>query len=490
MSKKYRLSKCFFAAVFALSLIVNSAAQETKPADQQEAKKESKKEDKAEVKQTAKGRLPVIIIPGLIGSELVNSKTNEKVWFDLSRAKDDDLRLPISPNIKANKDSLVPGDIVREIQLIKFTPKIEIYQKLIESLQADGFTEGKLDAPAAGGDADTFYVFPYDWRLDNVENAHILLKKLDNLRSKLNRPDLKVNVIAHSMGGLISRYALMYGKSDLSSRPRPNWRGAAYFNSISMVATPNAGALSTLDSLINGFSLFGSGKINLPFIQNLSRSDLFTIPSIYQLMPHPGTARIFDENLKPLKLDLYNPAVWEKYGWTAYSDDDFAKKFDAREQAAAKTYFRAALSRARQFQTALDALPATRNPVPLYYLGAECRQTIDGMILRRDKEKNKWIAEFGADAYTKSDGTKVSKEETEKVLLSPGDGVVPKRSLLASLLRLGKLRNLDSSFLLSASPDACAEHNRLTGNEAVAKNLLSVINGGKITETTAVQVAK
>jgi len=146
------------------------------------------------------------------------------------------------------------------------------------------------------------------------------------------------------------------------------------------------------------------------------------------------------------------------------------------------------LLRAKRFQAALDASPNMKNPIPTYYLGAECRQTIDGMLLRRDK--NKWISEFGAASYTKADGTKVTKEETEKVLLAPGDGVVPKRSLLASFVRLGRLRNTDSTYVLNTTPDACAEHNRLTGNEAVTKNLLSVLNGGTITETTSAQAAK
>jgi pimeloyl-ACP methyl ester carboxylesterase len=493
MLKNNGSRKWFFAFLFVLSLIFNQAAsaQDAKPETKKDEKQETKKDEKIEPKTTAKGRLPIIIVPGLIGSELVNKNTGKAAWFDLTRAKEDDLRLPISPNLKANKDNLVPRDIVREIQLIKLTPKIEIYQKLIETLQADGFTEGKIDFPEAGGEADTFYVFAYDWRLDNVENAHILLEKIDVLRSKLNRPGLKFNVIAHSMGGLVARYAAMYGKADLPARaPRPTWRGAAYFNSISLVATPNAGALSSLDSLINGFSLFGSGKINLPFVQNLSRADLFTIPSIYQLLPHGSTARVFDEDLKPLNLDLYNPLTWEKYGWAAYTDADFAKKFDAAEQSQAKAYFRAVLLRARRFHAALNAAPGANNPVPMYYIGAECRQTIDGMILRQNEKKGKWITEFGAASYTKSNGTKVTKEETEKVLLAPGDGVVSKRSLLASFLNVGKMRNLNSSFILNTAPDACAEHNRLTGNEAVTKNLLNVLNGGKITEAVAAQAAK
>jgi hypothetical protein len=277
----------------------------------------------------------------------------------------------------------------------------------------------------------------------------------------------------------------MYGKADLtgSRQPRPTWRGASYFNSISLVATPNAGALTALDSMVNGFSLFGSGKINLPFVQNLSRADLFTIPSIYQLLPHAGTARVFDENLQPLKIDLYNPATWEKYGWAVYADEDYSKKFNNLEQSTAKAYFRAVLQRAKQFQTALDASPAGRNPVTTYYLGAECKQTIDGMILRFDPEKKVWKTEFGSTSYTKSDGTKVTKEETEKVLLTPGDGVVPKRSLLASYLNLGKLRNVNSAVILNSTPDSCAEHNRLTGNETVVKNLLSVLNNNGVEQT-------
>ena len=507
MWKNYKSSRYVFSLLFALSLVFGQVAlaQDDKKEEKKEVKKEekndkeekkedkkeSKKEDKPEVKNTAKGRLPVIIIPGLIGSELVNKTNNDKVWFDLNRSKSDDLRLPISPNLKANRDNLVPVDIVREIQFIKLTPKVEIYQKLIDTLQTDGFTEGKIDSPQAGGDADTFYVFPYDWRLDNVENAQLLLQKLDNLRAKLNHPDLKFNVIAHSMGGLIARYAAMYGKSDLGARAmRPSWKGASYFNTIALVATPNAGATSALDSMINGFSLFGSGKLNLPFVQNLSRADLFTIPSIYQLLPHAGTVRVFDENLKPMKIDLYNPATWEKYGWTVYSDEDFTKKFEGVEQAQAKAYFRAVLLRAKQFQAALDAAPSAKNPIPVFYIGAECRQTVDGVIIRRDAEKGVWKTEFGAASYTNSRGVKITKEETEKVLLSPGDGVVPKRSLLGSLLKMSNLAGTNTNVILNSAPDSCAEHNRLTGDATVTKNLLSVLNGNGVQENSAAQVVK
>ncbi|MEJ7711531.1 MAG: hypothetical protein WKF84_17120 [Pyrinomonadaceae bacterium] len=34
-----------------------------------------------------------------------------------------------------------------------------------------GYREGSWDNPTTGSDRDTFYVFAYDWRRDNVESA-------------------------------------------------------------------------------------------------------------------------------------------------------------------------------------------------------------------------------------------------------------------------------------------------------------------------------
>jgi hypothetical protein len=186
-------------------------------------------------------------------------------------------------------------------------------------------------------------------------------------------------------------------------------------------------------------------------------------------------ARAFDEDLKPLKVDVYDPGTWERYGWLAYEDKDFAKKFSETEQRQAKAYFRAVLRRAKLFQAALNAKPARKNPVPIYYLGSECKPTIDGMIIYKDVKENRWKTRFEADSFTKSDGTKVTKEELEKVLYSPGDGVVAKRSLISSLINIGKLDN-PRSGLVNDLTVVCGEHNRLTGDEIIDKSLLSVLN--------------
>lgn len=378
------------------------------------------------------GKTPIIIIPGITGSDLVNSKTNEVVWFKAGRSKDDDIRLPISPVLSRNRDSLVPKDILRAIKFIKFLPEIEIYERLADALEKKGgYKEGKWNSPDRDGYRDTYYVFPYDWRRDNVENARLLITKVEALKRKLGKRNLKFNIVAHSMGGLIARYAAMYGNADIpAGQPRPTWAGAKDFDKIFLLGTPNQGSVTTMNALLNGFNYVGGG-INLPFIQDISRFDAFTIPSIYQLLPHEGTMLAYDENLKPINIDLYDPKTWETYGWGIWKDDAYLKKFSPAEVKNVLPYFRAVLNRAKRFQIALNANTNAKLPVSFYLMGGDCKDTQDGMLLLKNDKKDRWEARFKPDAFTRANGEKVTSEEVKKLLFSVGDGVVSKRSLEA-----------------------------------------------------------
>ena len=53
------------------------------------------------------------------------------------------------------------------------------------------------------------------------------MKKIKALKTKLRKPNLKFNVVAHSMGGLVTRYAAMYGDTDLRAENRVR-RGRAH----------------------------------------------------------------------------------------------------------------------------------------------------------------------------------------------------------------------------------------------------------------------
>lgn len=430
----------------------------------------------AEETATVTGKAPIIIIPGITGSELVNKNTGEMVWFNTRRSKTNDLRLPISPNIAQNHDDLVAKDIIRGVRIIRFLPEVEIYERLIDSLQKrGGYTEATWDEPGANGHQDTFYVFPYDWRLDNVETARLLIRKIEALKKKLGKPDLKFNVIAHSMGGLITRYAAMYGDRDLSAGdPKPNWAGTRHFEKIFLLGTPNEGSILALNAFINGYSY---APINLPWVRDINIYDVFTIPSLYQLLPHEGSLRAYDEDLQPMEIDLFNPATWEEYEWAIWTRKGFAKQFSTDEQRTARLYFRNVLDRAKKFQAALNARPLDTAPVSFHLVGSDCKPTNNAVLLRQDKKREKWITQFKPSAYTTADGKKISSEELTSLLLGMGDGVVTRRSLARqSLAKPGEAATL----LIDSELSMCESHGRLVSNADIQDKLFNMLTQTQI----------
>lgn len=431
------------------------------------------------------GKNPVIVVPGITGSELINKDTGKTAWFHRSRAKDDDVRLPMSANLARNSDALIAGDIIREVRIASILPEIEIYAKLIDALQTTGgYREAKWDAATNEDAADTFFVFSYDWRRDNVENARLLIERIETLKRKIGKPDLKFNVIAHSMGGLISRYAAMYGNVDIpASKPRPSWSGARHLDKVFLVGTPNEGSLLAFDALLNGVSYIGGG-VNLPFIQDLTRFDVFTIPSIFQLLPHERSMLAYDEELQPLNIDIYDPAAWEEYDWAIWKDKNFSKRFSANEQENARPYFRAAIERARRFQEALNATSNAKVPVSFYLLGAECKDTPTAMVLRRDEKRDRWITQFKADSFTNSLGIKITSEMLKPIIYTPGDSVVPKRSLEAATLRAN---GYEKVLPIMSELYQCESHGRLVTNPEIQQKLFGLINSTSTAQNAGTQ---
>ena len=256
----------------------------------------------------------MIVIPGILGTELINSKTGETVWPSAFRTSQEGL--PISPDLAANRDDLVPGKIIETVRLARVLPEVYVYRDLLEALRRyAGYREGNWDNPSADGYQDTFYVFAYDWRHDNVTNARELVRRLDRLKSKLQRPDLKFNIVAHSMGGLIARYAAMYGDVDLPAGDgpiQPTWSGAAHISKIVMIGVPNEGSTDAFATLVEGYSITEGLRRRVPLLNKLTAEDVVRTPSVFQLMPHRGAVKFLDENLKPISIDLYDPEVWKR----------------------------------------------------------------------------------------------------------------------------------------------------------------------------------
>lgn len=246
-------------------------------------------------------RLPVIIVPGIKGSVLKRGST--ELWGKSYRVmfywKYDELQFKLSPQLEENfesefipyyKEKAINTVIMEEYMIDLFglnLIRVSIYDKLKDFLiKAGGYSPG-----------DDLFTFSYDWRLDNrissayladkisklqIEYEHFLrdslgedqfrecwkMLKKEGLINKENR--IKVNIIAHSMGGLISRYYLQV------------MSGWEHVNKLIMLGTPNLGAMDSLKALAEG---------ELPesvfhfYSKSYTRPIIFSWPSIYQLLP-------------------------------------------------------------------------------------------------------------------------------------------------------------------------------------------------------------
>lgn len=435
------------------------------------------------------GKRPVIVIPGILGSELINSKTGEKVWPSAFRTAEDGL--PMTPDLISNRDDLVPGKIIETVKLARLLPEVYVYRDLLDALRTyAGYHEAEWNNPGPDGDKDTFYVFAYDWRQDNVSNARELVRRIERLKDTLHRPDLQFNVIAHSMGGLIARYAAMYGNQDLpegEGEIHPTWEGARHINKIVMIGVPNEGSADAFSTLVEGYSITEGLRRRVPLLNKLTAEDAIRSPAVFQLLPHAGFVRFLDESLNTIQIDLYDPEVWKKYGWTPIFNPDFRRRFtnhkaglgdtDAARLQVLEDYLSAMLKRARRFHQALDAGLNMKQPVPLLAIGGDCEETLNSPIIIRDAKQDRWLTLVRPREFRTSAGVKVTIPQLTAAMYAPGDGRVTRKSLLGESISNADGQETVVRLTLTYAVFGCDLHGKLPGNKSLQDNALTAIVG-------------
>lgn len=437
------------------------------------------------------GKRPVIVIPGVLGSQLINSKTGEMVWPSVFRSANDGSILPMTPDLAANRDDVMPGKIVEVLKLAPVLPEVYVYRDLLKALSDNGgYRAADWTSPGENGDRDAFYVFAYDWRRDNVENARLLLRRIHELKEKLHRPDLRFNILAHSMGGLISRYAAMYGDADLPADDvalRPTWAGAADINKIIMLGVPNEGSSDAFATLLDGYSITEGLRRRIPLLNRLTAEEAITAPALFQLMPHSKVARFLDENLAPMEIDLYDPAVWKRYGWSPINDPEYRRRFENRGKSAQPAargrsladldnYLGAVLHRARRFHEALDAVADKDSPVALLAIGGDCEETLNAPVILRDAKRDRWLTLIRPRDFRTSTGGRVTRRQAIEAMFAPGDGRVTRRSLLGEDLPGNRSSAVvDSPLPLAYAIFGCDLHGSLQKNKTLEDNALTAL---------------
>ncbi len=330
-------------------------------------------------------RNPAIVIPGILGSRLKDQASERTVWgaFGGGAAnpqKPDGALLASLPmregaSFTDLRDGVVPDGVLGslKVKLAGLPFQLKAYFQILVTLGVGGYRDESFQADSLsyGTDHFTCFQFDYDWRRDNVENARrlhefILEKRAYVVEERRKRygsadPDVKFDIIAHSMGGLLTRYLLRYGTADLpedGSLPPLTWAGAELVERAVLVATPNAGALEALVQLVEGRK-FG------PLTPRYEAALVGTFPALYQLLPRPRHGVLVDAAQRRETLDFMDPQLWEDLQWGLASPEqdrvlelmlpEIQNAADRRR--IALDHQRKSLVRAKQFHAALD-LPA------------------------------------------------------------------------------------------------------------------------------------
>jgi pimeloyl-ACP methyl ester carboxylesterase len=410
---------------------------------------------------------PVIVIPGVFGSKLRHRSTGDEVWPGTARmllfSDYHEIVVDFDPEtLQVKPDNLEAFDIADAALGQDF------YGQLLSTLQRfGGYVRGKPgDAPRQG--ERRYYVYPYDWRQDNVESARGLDRLIDSIRRDYNDPALKVDIIAHSMGGLVARYYLRYGPVDVldGTEQLVTLYGTSRVRKLILLGTPNMGSVSSLHAFLVGEPIV---------FKRIPQEVLATLPSGYQLFPHPLVTWLIDTSGNARDDDLFDGETWRRYRWSIFDPAVVARIRAERGTnanaylAAYHRYFDFRLERARRFLWAVST-PEPATPIRYVLFGGDCALTPARLALEDDG---------GAPVARLTPGDirkRVPGVRYDELMLEPGDGLVTKPSLLArETLDPSAPQNEDSFIPIAYWFFLCERHDMLTGNVNFQDNLLNVL---------------
>ncbi|MFY2762623.1 lipase/acyltransferase domain-containing protein [Arenimonas sp. MALMAid1274] len=410
---------------------------------------------------------PVILIHGLMGSTLVEPESGKEFWPGSigTLAFSEYRELARMKAAEADGGALVPGDLFYGVG------RTDYYQALIDTLEGVGrFKRGTPGTPVQADDRRRYYVLLYDWRKENLEAVRQLHALIDQIRVDYRDPDLAVDILAHSNGGLIANYYLRYGPNDvLTSDEFIPWeQGAHRIRRMVLLGTPSLGAVTSLERLQQGFKIAW---------RTVPVEVLVTFATPFEALPHPDAQVVYSPEGQPIPFNIYDADAWRVRRWSVFSPDVEARVLAAAPDRATgelnmaqlQAYFVRHLARARQFQRALSA-PMPANGVEVAVFGGDCTLTPARAVLDRDAGGERLVI--------RPDQVKARVEgvDYERLLLQPGDGLVTRDAQLGRGLppiggRAGNTHPVSQSFFL------CERHDQLSVNPYFQNNLLYFLLG-------------
>jgi len=406
---------------------------------------------------------PLIVIPGAFGSQLRRRSTGVEIWprsnFSLLLSSYPDIELEIDP------ETLEPiTDDVEAFEIFREGLGRDFYGAVLDTLEdVGGYTRRRVGDPGEPS-GKTYYVYLYDWRLDNVAAVQGLHELIERVAYEHGNSAQQVDVLAHSNGGLLARYYARHGTADvLTEQPVSASGNSSYrIRRLLLVGTPNLGSMQPVLSHVRGEEMG---------LRHIPADVVATCSGAPQLMPHPEHVWLVNLRGEPVDLDVYDIETWRDLGWSIFSAKARARMIRRRGSRKAAdahrqildAYLSKHLARGKRFQQALS-LPARQDEPRPYLFGGDCAPTVARLVLGRDGK--------GYAGYERADliPNPISGLNYGALINDPGDGVVTRESLIGRPSRIdpGPVAPLE----ISHSVFLCEAHQSLTGNPSFQDNLL------------------
>ena len=226
----------------------------------------------------------VIVLGGYRGSILRSTKPpNRQLWIPIKvglNIRKVDLEVGLSDK---HEESMAEN--IYSSGVLSHIGPVDICRRLLRHLKKSRNAKAGLLR---------IHDYGYDWRLSPHYLAHQFIKFVEGLECNTrdaSNASRGVTVIAHSLGGLITRHAV-------NQRPK-------LFNGIVYAGTPQH-AVNILGPLRNGDVVLASTR-------TLTAQVNFTIRTSYALLPDTGRCFINKTTGERYNVDFLDPKMWEEY---------------------------------------------------------------------------------------------------------------------------------------------------------------------------------
>jgi pimeloyl-ACP methyl ester carboxylesterase len=371
-------------------------------------------------------RVPVVLLPGILGSRLATAGVRRLLWGDLASlyapprgARD----LGPDPVDDAAWGAVRADGILEGIPIVPGLWEVPVYRDLVDALVGPGGYA--LDSP--GGEPGTLFPFAYDFRRDLVELARELGAFVDRVRSRTGAA--QVVLLGHSHGGLIATWLARFSAAAVAGPLVPEGRegasGARSDPRIRAVVALNVafrGALDNLKMMVAGYRPAPLGFRFGPDLCLLARAPVETLPA-------PGTGCFADAGGRPLAIDVYDAEQWTRHGLGVFSTKarralrarlaragarDPARACE-REIARLSGWLAESLARAGRVHRALSG-PLPPGTAPHRVIGARNLPTLARAVLVHDgRDARCLFPDLPA-------AVRLAGRERARALFEPGDG--------------------------------------------------------------------